>query len=217
MMTRICPNPMPWHDVFERLTAHARTHPCVPPSPPMPLILAGWAYSNDVDKMRRWDETIAWATQNGCPELVAVPETDFHYVDEPTSYTVGPLGGPMYRPWEFDPKRRPEPDQLSGYLAALASRWQEIVGLELAGATRPLAFSGAKARRLLVHADATVRPPWGGWSHLSAVESERRTFTRFRASINGAIAPHEVDHIDFTTGGHAEQGAAGDAPNAARP
>jgi len=178
------------------------------------LLLAGWAYSNDIDKRRRWEETIEWATHNGCPDLVAVAETDFYDVDEPTSYTIGPLGGPMYRPWDLDAKERPDPHQLSGYLTALASRWQDIVGLELARATQPLAFSGAKARRLLVHADATVLPPWGGWSHLSAVESERRMFTHFRASINRAIAPHEVDHIDFTTGGHAEQGAAGDAPEA---
>ena len=199
-MTRICPNPMPWKDVHERLTAYARVHPCVPPSPPVPLILAGWAYSNDTDKMRRWEETIAWARDNGCVDLVDVSESDFYCVDKPTSYTVGPCGGPMYRPWDFEAKGRPEPDELLGYLMALTSRWQYIVGLRLARETWPLTFSGAKARRLLVHADASVRPPWGGWSHRSAVASERRTFTRFRAAINKAIAPHEVDHIDFTTG-----------------
>jgi hypothetical protein len=181
------------------------------------LILAGWAYSNDIDKMRRWEETVAWAAHNGCLDVVEVPDTDFYSVDEPTSYTVGPLGGPLYRPWDFEAKGRPSPDRLSEYLATLTSRWQDIVGQELARSTRPLAFSGAKARRLLVEADAKIHPPWGGWSHLSAVESERRMFTAFRAAINKAITPHEVDHIDFTTGGHAEQGAAGDAPQAARP
>jgi len=216
-MTRICPKPMPWNKIFKRLTAYARTHPCVPPSPPIPLILAGWVYSNDIDKRWRWEETIVWANQNGCPDLVAVTEKDFYYVDKPTSYPVGPLGGPMYRPWDFKAKGRPDPDQLSGYLTMLTSRWQDIVGLELARATRPFAFSGAKARRLIVHADVTTHPPWGGWSYLSSVESKRRMFTRFRAAINKAIAPHEVDHIDFTTGGYAEQGAAGDAPEGVRP
>lgn len=198
---------MPWHEVFERLTAYARTHECVPAAPPTPLILAGWAYSNDIEKMRRWEETLAWATRNGCSDIVAIPDTYFYCVDEPTSHTVGPLGGPMYRPWDFEAKERPSADQLSERLATLTSRWQDIVGPELGRATRPLAFSGAKGRRLLVQADAAVSPPWGGWSHLSPLESQRRTFTRFRASINKAIAPHEVDHVDFTTGGHTEQGA----------
>jgi len=208
---------MPWHDVFERLNAYAQTHQCVPPAPPTPLILAGWAYSNDIEKMRRWDETVTWATSNGCADLVAVPDTDFYCVNEPTSYSVGPLGGPMYRPWDFEAKERPGRERLTEYLARLTSRWKDIAGPELARATRPLAFSGAKARRLLVQADPTVSPPWGSWSRLSAVESERRLFTRFRAAINRAIAPHEVDHIDFTTDAHAEQGAPGDAPQAARP
>lgn len=211
-MIRICPNPMPWHDVFGWLTAYAQRHQCVPSVPPSPLILAGWAYSNDTEKLRRWEETVTWAIRNGCPDLVAVLDEDFYCVDEPASNTVGPLGGPMYRPWDFEAKERPSPEQLAAHLTTLTSRWQEIVGPELGRATRPLAFSGVKARRLLVQVDAAVSPPWGGWSHLSAVESERWLFTRFRASINKAIAPHKVDHVDFITGGHGEPGVPGDSP-----
>ena len=199
---------MPWHDVFERLTKYAHGHPCIPPSPPTPLILAGWAYSNDVEKMRRWKETVAWATSNGCPGIVEVPDEDFYCVDKPTSYAVGPLGGPMYRPWDFEDKDRPQPNEIAEHLDTLRSRWRVIAGPELARVTRPLTFTGAKARRLLVQADENARPPWGSWSHLSAVESKRRTFTHLRASINSAIAPHEVDHVDFTTEGNAETGNA---------
>jgi len=111
-MTRICPNPMPWHDIFEGLTRHARTHLCIPPSPPKPLILAGWAYSNDVEKEQRWKETVDWAINNGCPEIVAVPDEAFYDVDVPTSYVVGPLGGPMYSPSEFEEKDRPPSNQI---------------------------------------------------------------------------------------------------------
>jgi hypothetical protein len=38
---RICPNPTPWYEAFDRLTSYAQLHPCTPPSPPRPLILAG--------------------------------------------------------------------------------------------------------------------------------------------------------------------------------
>jgi len=195
---------MPWHDVFERLSNYARTHTCSPQSLPPPLILAGWVYSNDLEKLRRWEETVAWANSNGCADLIAIPEGDFYFVDEPTSYRVGPLGGPMYRPWDIDQKERPQPSLIAKHLGTLKSHWQDIVGQELARVTRPLAFTGAKFRRLLVWADNSARPPWGGWSYLSAAEADRRTFTHLRASINRAIAPHEVDHVDFTTDGHDE-------------
>jgi len=199
-MKRICPNPIPWNKSFERLNHFAKEHPCMPPSPPKPLILAGWAFSNDTEKMQRWEETVAWANINGCLELVkGIPENEFYFVSEPTSYTIGPFGGPMYLPWNFDSKLIPSYEEITRHFEELKLRWSEIVGLELAHITRPISFTGEKARRLLVFADSSSRPPWGGWSHLSHLETDRRTFTKFRAVINKAIVPHQVDHIDFTT------------------
>ena len=206
---------MPWHEAFERLTNYAQLHPCTPLSPPKPLILAGWAYSNDVEKMQRWEETVAWAEKNGCSNLGSgIPGRDFYFVENPTSYTVGPLGGPMYRAWDSEAKYCPSLEQITQLMDALLSRWPEIVGNEIGNSTRPLAFTGEKARRLLVFADAAFNPPWGGWAYLSKQETERRTFTRFRAAINKAIIPHEVDHVDFITEETAEQSAPGDAPKA---
>lgn len=217
-MKRICPNPMPWHEAFKRLTKYAQLNRCVPSSPPKPLILNGWAYSNDVEKMQRWHETVVWAAENGCTDLLSgIPDSDFHFVEKPTGYEVSPLGGQVYRPWDFEAKSRPPSDELGRLLDTLLSRWSEIVGNELAIATRPVAFTGEKARRLLIFANAAATPPWGSWSQLSMQESNRRAFTHFRAAINEAIAPHEVDHIDFTTDGDAEQDAPEDAPRTVRP
>lgn len=197
---RICPKPTPWDQACKRLTEYAQRYSCIPPSPPAPLILAGWSLSNDVDKMHRWEETVAWAVKNGCSHLVSdIRDQDFYCVEKPTSYEIGPLGGPMYRDWDFEAKPRPSSDQITEHMEVLRSRWSEIVGKEIACNTRPLAFTGKKARRLLVLADPGSMPPWGAWSRLFRQESERRTFTRFRAAINKAIAPHEVDHIDFLT------------------
>lgn len=191
---------MPWNAAFKRLTKFAQTHPCVPPEPPIPLILAGWVYSNDIDKMRRWEQTIEWAAKNGCPHLLSnIRETDFYLSKNPTTYTVGPMGGPMYRTWDYGTKDPPSAEVIAQCMATLLARWSEIAGERLAGMTRPLAFTGDKGRRLLVRADGAAAPPWGGWSHLSEEESERRTFTDFRTAINKAIVPHEVDHVDFTT------------------
>lgn len=198
-MQRVCPNPIPWTQAYEKLVRHSTHRPCDPPFPPRPLILAGWAYSNDIQKTQRWAETVNWARNNGCEEIVReIPDSDFYFVDNPSTYTVGPHGGPLYRAWDSEAKHRPEAENLDHHLETLTSKWSQIVGDQLGRATRPVAFSGKKARRLLVFADLNVVPPWGEWSRLSQLDAERRTFTQFRAAINKAIAPHEIDHVDFT-------------------
>ena len=191
---------MPWNDAYKRLTRFAEIHSCLPQKPPKPLILNGWVYSNDIEKKKRWGETVKWAENNGCIELIdGIQDKDFYFVDEPSKNQIEPMGGPMYRPWNFETKKRPSNEELEEYMQTLLMRWPEITGKELSGMTRPLSFKGKKARRLLVKADVASKPPWGGWAYLSNDESERRTFTKFRASINKAISPHKVDHIDFIT------------------
>ena len=71
------------------------------------------------------------------------------------------MGGPVYRAWDYDEKERPLLDEIGKHLETLISCWKDIVGPELAGACSPFAFTGAKARRLLVQADGAARPPWG--------------------------------------------------------
>lgn len=137
---------MPWHEAFKRLTNYAQSHDCTPPSPPKPLILAGWVYSNDVEKMQRWKETIDWARKNGCGNLVSdIVDRDFYFVEEPTSYMVGPMGGPMYRYWDSDAKNRPSSEQITQSMEILLFRWSEVVGSSLL-LTRRLLHHGVGGR-----------------------------------------------------------------------
>jgi hypothetical protein len=157
-MKRVCPNPIPWDQAFERLKNHTKCRSCIPPSPPIPLILGGWVATNDLQKMQRWEATIAWANANGCPEIVnGISDSDFYFVENISTYEIGPLGGPMYLPWNFEAKPRPTSENLNRHLETLVSGWSEIVGEKLGRATRPLKFVGKKARRLLVYADANAR------------------------------------------------------------
>lgn len=166
----------------------------------MPLILNGWGFSNDMDKLRRWEAMIEWANKNGCADLVeTIPVDQFYCVETPTTYTVGPMGGPMYREWDFQPRHKPDAEVLQALVETLKSRWAEITGSQISEMTQPIRFDGSKARRLIVRATASMTPPWGTWETLSPDEEKRRSFTRLRAAINAAIAPHEVDHIDFVT------------------
>ncbi len=79
--TRVCPRHGPWIEIFERLEKYAQCHPCVPPSPPGPMVLSGWSYSLDIDKFMRWKEMVAWAVSNGCDEIVSkIPERDYYHL-----------------------------------------------------------------------------------------------------------------------------------------
>jgi hypothetical protein len=53
--------------------------------PPIPLILAGWAFSNDFEKQQRWQETIVWAESHCCLELVRDLPLNSMYVVEKIS------------------------------------------------------------------------------------------------------------------------------------
>jgi hypothetical protein len=141
---------------------------------------------------------MAWATQNGCSDFLSeIPAEQFYCVETPTSYVVGPMGGPMFRQWDSQSRTKPDDATLVRLMEILESRWTEVVGQDLAKATSPIGFTGAKARRLVVLADGSALPPWGTWTERAFDEEKRRSFTRLRAAINSAIAPHEVDHIDF--------------------
>jgi len=113
-MNRIFPNPKKWHEVYQHLVRYSKRHNISPP--PKALILSGWGFTNDIEKKNRWEETFKWATDNNCAEIVnGILESDFYFVDIPTTYTVGPMGGPMYRPWDYEIKDRPSPESLAQY------------------------------------------------------------------------------------------------------
>jgi len=196
-MERICPNPETWNKVYKLLSHHAELYTCSPPLPPAPLILSGWVFSNDVEKKKRWDETVRWATRNGCADFTIVPDEHFYRASALTNALIGPMGGPMFLAWDFERKQRPSAENVAKLLGLLSANWAAIVGSELARITKPAHFSGAKCRNLRVAVLARELPPWGSWDYRSESESERRTFTKFRRGINDFISPHMVDHVNF--------------------
>jgi hypothetical protein len=76
---RICPLPPVWNSIYQNLCKfHAKNCPTAPP-PPVPLILAGWAFSNDGEKTTRWLDTQNWATTHGALHLLPeLSESDFY-------------------------------------------------------------------------------------------------------------------------------------------
>jgi hypothetical protein len=193
----ICPKPDAWAELHRRLQeAASRENPRIPP-PPVPLILAGWTYSNDVEKQNRWQETLAWTDHHGLGALLNdIEDGSMHVVSKLSDDKTGPLGGPMKLDWKFDPKPDVDAVVKERTVEALKTNWNKVVGGELGAITSPIRLTGAKGRRLVVWVKADVAPPWGTWTTL-ADDEKRRSFTAFRAAVNAALAPLEVDHIDF--------------------
>jgi hypothetical protein len=191
----ICPIPLRWNEIYEALLSACKEKR-IASSPPVPLILSGWVYSNDVEKAETWKATESWAQENGLTEHVVVPEGDWYAVEHPYIGAVGPFGAPMYLPWKFKPEPIPSAANIEAALKRLIEAWGDVAG-ELNHCTRPYRITGAKARRLVVLVlPSASLPPWGDWKSLPKDDS-RRTFTKLRQAINRATAPLEIDHVEF--------------------
>jgi len=198
----ICPKPMKWVEIYQELVDAYQgrfSRDAQDSEPPTPLVLSGWNHSNDVEKQARWNATAKWADDHGLGYLIPeLSESDIYSVDEITTYTVGPMGGPMYSAWNSEPRTAPGKVDLENALKMLTSTWAEIIGKDYSNTSMPHRFTGAKKRRLVVSVKANTKAPWGEWTSLRNDES-RRVFREFRKKVNDAIKPLEVDHIDFET------------------
>jgi len=195
----VCPMPIKWNEIYRKLVDECRRR--LPQfedlKPPTPLILNGWVYSNDKEKQDRWNATVKWADDHGLSHLIPeLSESDIYSVDEITTYTVGPMGGPMYLAWNSEPRTSPGRLDVENALKILTSNWAEIIGKDYSNFSMPQRFTGARKRRLVVSVKVNTKAPWGEWAFLQNDES-RRVFREFRRKVNGAIKPLEVDHVDF--------------------
>lgn len=194
----ICPQSQKWYEIHEALKSAWIKSGKRAPRPPVPLILSGWSYSNDVQKKARWEETLNWANrfrfERLIPELAA---EDSYFVDEPTDHRINPMGGMMLLEWNAEKRRTQSVEEINQAINKLKENWNNIVGTDLATVTFPIRFTGKRRRRLLVSADSSVNPKWGTWFERSTFRHEREEFTCFRKAVNRAIYPLEVDHIDF--------------------
>lgn len=192
-MILVCPNPGPWAEIYKHLERSWRNSGCYGDAPPMPLILSGWHYSSDHDKQLRWLQTVEWAERHNFGHLIPNLRDDECYVTEclTTSYPEQ-----HYRPDRYTVRERPPSETLATAMQALKQQWPAVAGGQLSNICSPIEFSGRKARRLIVAVTADLRPPWGEWSYFPN-GADRRSFTEFRRRINAAIAPAQVDHVDF--------------------
>lgn len=119
-MKFVCPQPAAWARIHQALVDAWRRSGAQGDAPPVPLILAGWAYSNDSEKHSRWLATIDWASRVGLGSLIPELRSAEPYERaEFSTYAVGPGYGPMYLPWSFEPKPVPARQLLDAALRRL--------------------------------------------------------------------------------------------------
>ena len=79
---RVCPMPLPWHEVRDMLPA--KTRDGAGWDPPLPLILAAWWDTSDDGKRERFELHLRWTEAHGALDMVArflrsFPESEWHH------------------------------------------------------------------------------------------------------------------------------------------
>ncbi|MBU1054527.1 MAG: hypothetical protein KKC46_11980 [Proteobacteria bacterium] len=170
------------------------------PKPPVPLILAGAAFSSASAIRARWIDLINWTNEYGFSSILMnnLPESPSYDVAESIAGVSANGKGwwPEIGEQFHQPKQKPSKEIILATLNRLKIEWEVIVGIELGKETFPKKFTGKKARRLVVFANPNFSPPWGNWY---SVNRNPNAFSKFRKTINAAISPMEVDNIDFNT------------------
>ena len=198
-MKFVCPQPYKWHEIHEALVAEwekvlprmRRNKSSINP-PPVPLVLSGWSGSSGCDKNERWLKTIRWAEENRLAHLIPERiESEKYCVVEFSSWDGSTPGE-----YNITPRRKPRKDELIYALEILRGNWKDIVRSSLSEITFPVQFTGKKGRSLLVSAELECKPPWGLWNERTD-DGDKMAFTKLRTSVNNAISPLAVDHINF--------------------
>ena len=126
----VCPNPIPWSETYKRLEASWRRSGCQGDAPPIPLILSGWSYSSDRDKQLRWEQTIQWAEQHNCRELIwQIPVTECYF----TSHVSTSYPEQQYGPQVHPPAERPSDETVLAAMDRLRAAWSSVAGAEACG------------------------------------------------------------------------------------
>jgi hypothetical protein len=87
-MEFVCPVPIVWAKVYGSLVNAYNNGSEIKDPPPKPLILNGWVFSSDLDKKLRWSETIAWANEHSCEDLLPQLTLEEEYRVEQLSIIV---------------------------------------------------------------------------------------------------------------------------------
>ena len=160
------------------------------PEPPVPLILAGAAFSSAAAIRARWSALLDWAYTFGFDQLLFanLPPAPDHDVASAIAGVSDDGKGwwPVFGQQEHAPKSRHSTAEVREALTRLESSWSSVVGHELAGSTRPLRIRGRKARHLIVAANPSTKPPWGSWTSRTV---NPVAFAAFRKAVNNALSP----------------------------
>ncbi len=191
----VCPDPRAWHEAYIWLRALSEHR--ILSAPPKSLILAGWAFSSDVDKQGAWHAMRTWARTHGVEEeVLAITAGRMHTVAALRSgrpYDGFKFGGPV-------PRVALKGEIRAHALEKLKSDWQIIVGEELFRRTLPFRITGARGHRLIVRPRDFNGTLWSDWSRGLDIARCAGSFTAFRAAINSLLTPLVIDHVDFTPG-----------------
>tara|TARA_Y100001970_G_C14102679_1_gene786390 strand:- start:420 stop:1028 length:609 start_codon:yes stop_codon:yes gene_type:complete len=187
--------PLAWHKFYQKLELLYKKNDNIKTKPPVPLILNGWVFTSDEDKIQRWNDTVSWLTSYNLEYLLDdITEEDKYYVEKDFVTTYDDLARFYRIHANREPRDKPDEKVVDNKLIELVDNWETIAGTTLSNCTKPVEFTGLKFRRLVCSADINTKPPWGEWD---LINKNPISFRNFRKRVNSFIKPLEVDHIDF--------------------
>ena len=82
---RVCPVPMQWKELWDKLLNRRRTGGSW--TPPPPLILAAWWETSDAEKSDRFEDHLLWARDHGALDEIAafvrsLDESKWHHIGD---------------------------------------------------------------------------------------------------------------------------------------
>lgn len=200
MNTFICPAPSTWAQIASDLIRFWKVElNNVGPSPPY-LVLSGWNYSDDYNKMNTWLNCIRWAEERDCSHLIPeIPENYWYQKD--ILYGFRSLEENFINNKKFDkvskkltqeernlqfnakPSKKLTKEERDHQFNLLKAKWAESFGDEYF----PKRLSGKKCKRLIVKSSKWKTHPQRN-SHLKPI-----TIT----NVNNLLEGHTIYEIDF--------------------
>jgi hypothetical protein len=145
MKTYICPVPGFWAFIASELISFWKVNlKEAGPQPPY-IILSGWNYSDDVDRMETWMNCIKWAEERNCTHLIPqIPENSWYQQETLSRFKSFEDFG-IYNKFHKPSKKLTKEERVH-HFNILRSKWVTNFGTDYF----PKRLTGKKCKRLIV-------------------------------------------------------------------
>ncbi len=182
MKTYICPFPGVWALIASELISYWKVDLNeAGPQPPY-LILSGWNYSDDFNKMETWMNCIKWAEERNCTHLIPeLPENNWYQQKSLNRFQSFEDFG-IYNKFH-KPSKKLTKEERAHQFNLLKTKWLTNFGADFF----PKRLTGKKSKRLIVRPNDTKK--------FQVNQNIQANLTV--SAVNQLLDGHTIYEIDF--------------------